>query len=229
MRAQSLPDWEMLLVDDGSTDGSAGARRARSPPASRGSGCSGWAREPRRGGGAQRRHPRGARPLPRLPRRRRPLAPGEARGAARLHGARPARRFVLRRLPADRRRRPAARRRARCRRGSTHARAAQGQRHRLPDRGLRHGAFRQGRDAAAAPPPGLRALADAARPRRRGARAAGGARRLPGAAGLALGRQARRRRRRPGRLYREVAGLGRARAGYYLAHNLARGVAKRLG
>jgi glycosyltransferase involved in cell wall biosynthesis len=30
-------------------------------------------------------------------------------------------------------------------------------------------------------------------------------------------------------LYREVAGLGRARAGYYLAHNLARGMAKRLG
>jgi glycosyltransferase involved in cell wall biosynthesis len=30
-------------------------------------------------------------------------------------------------------------------------------------------------------------------------------------------------------LYREVAGLGRARAGYYLAHNLARGLAKRLG
>jgi glycosyltransferase involved in cell wall biosynthesis len=31
------------------------------------------------------------------------------------------------------------------------------------------------------------------------------------------------------RLYREVAGLSRARAGYYLAHNLARGVGKRLG
>jgi teichuronic acid biosynthesis glycosyltransferase TuaG len=31
------------------------------------------------------------------------------------------------------------------------------------------------------------------------------------------------------RLYREHAGLGRARAGYYLAHNLARGIGKRLG
>lgn len=31
------------------------------------------------------------------------------------------------------------------------------------------------------------------------------------------------------RLYREVEGLGRARSGYYLAHNLARGALKRLG
>ena len=31
------------------------------------------------------------------------------------------------------------------------------------------------------------------------------------------------------RVYREVAGLGRARAAYCLAHNLARGLAKRLG
>jgi glycosyltransferase involved in cell wall biosynthesis len=30
-------------------------------------------------------------------------------------------------------------------------------------------------------------------------------------------------------LYRELAGLSRARAGYYLAHNLARGLGKRLG
>jgi hypothetical protein len=30
-------------------------------------------------------------------------------------------------------------------------------------------------------------------------------------------------------LYRLLAGLGRARSGYYLAHNLARGLGKRFG
>ena len=59
VRAQSFADWEMLLVDDGSTDGSRALaeRLAAAEPRLR---LLGWAAQSRRGGGAQRRHPRGA-------------------------------------------------------------------------------------------------------------------------------------------------------------------------
>ena len=56
-------------------------------------------------------------------------------------------------------------------------------------------AFRQGGDAPPPPPPGLRPLAHAPPPRRRGPRPRRGPRRLPGGRGLALRLQAPRRPR----------------------------------
>ena len=107
-------------------------------------------------------------------------------------------------------------------------RAAQRQRHRLPDRGLRHRGLRPGRDAADAPPPGLRALADAAAAGALRPRPARGARRLPGAPGSLSGGKLGAARA-TWTLYREIEGLAAPRAGYYLAHNLARALAKRAG
>ena len=103
VRAQSLADWELLLVDDASTDGSRDLARALA------------AADPRirlieratNGGAAAARNdgdPRRPRPADRLPRRRRPLAPGEARPPDRLHGGASGHAFVYsgyRRVAAD--------------------------------------------------------------------------------------------------------------------------------
>ena len=124
-------------------------------------------------------------------------------------------------LPPGRRRRPAARGGAAAAPGLAR-RAPQGQRHRLPDRGLRHRGLRPGRDAADAPPPGLRPLARGCCGR------CPTPTRLPevladyrvAPASLSGGKLAAAAA--TWTLYREVEGLGRPRAAFYLAHNLAR-------
>ena len=136
----------------------------------------------------------------------------------------------LRRLPPDRRRRPAARRGARCRRGSTMPRLLRGNVIPLPDRGLRPAALRPGRDARPAPPPGLRAVADAARPRRRGARPAARCSPTTGCGrARSRRRQARRRRAPPGRsTARSPASAGPAPPAAWRTTSPA-ALAKRLG
>ena len=226
MRAQTRGDWEMLIVDDGSTDGSRALaeRLAAGEPRIR---LLGWAGN--RGAAAARnagiRAARGrfvafldADDRWRADKLARQLGYMEAVGAP----------FTFAARAPDRRSGPAARRAAGAGPGRLRD-APEGQRHPLPDRGLRPPALRRGRDARPAAPPGLRAVADAARARRRGARPARGARRLADAAGLALGEQAPSPRAATWRVYREVAGLGRARGGLRLGQNLARGALKRLG
>ena len=204
------------------------ARRSpgRSPPATRASGCSSGRRTAAPAAARNDAHPRRPRPLHRLPRRRRPLVSGEARPPDRPSWRRAATRFVYsgyRRVAADGR--PLGDRAAAAR--VVARRAAPGQRHRLPDRGLRHRGLRPGRDAADAPPPGLRPLAPAA--------AAGALRprACPRCSPTTGWRPPRSRAASSAAaaatwtLYREVEGLGRPRAGFYLAHNLARALAKR--
>ena len=207
--------------------------RARSPGARRGGAAHPADRagdERRRGGGAQRRDPRRPRPADRLPRRRRPLVPGEARAPDRLHGGATATPFVFAGLPPGRRRRPAARDGARRRRGSTARRPLQGNvigcltavydraafgRVEMPTLRRRqdYGLWLRLLAAGAPTPTALPELLADYRVR----------------PGLALGRQARRRRRRPGRSTARSRASAAPRAGCYLAQNLARAALKRAG
>jgi glycosyltransferase involved in cell wall biosynthesis len=225
LRAQTRGDWEMLLVDDGSTDGSRALaeRLAAGEPRIR---LLGW--PDNRGAAAARnagiRAARGrfiafldADDLWWPQKLAVQIGYMEATGAP----------FTFAAVRPDRRRGPPLGRGARPRPGRPRAAAAR-QRHPLPDGRLRPGALRGGGDAAPRAPAGLRALAAAARAGRRGARPAAGARRLPGAAGLASSDKLTAAAA-TWRVYREVAGLGRARAAWRLGGNLARGALKRLG
>ena len=227
VRAQSLPDWEMLIVDDGSTDGcrALAERLAAEEPRIR---LLGWAAN--RGAAAARNA--GIRAA-----RGRFIAFLDADDLWRPeklavqigYMERDGRALQLRRLPPDRRRRPAARGGARCRRGSTMRGCLRG--NVIPCQTAVYDRLHYGRVEM----PDLRRRQDYGlwlTLLARGGEAHGlprGAGRLPGAAGLALARTGWPPPRATWRVYREVAGLGRARAGYCLAHNLARGVAKRLG
>jgi hypothetical protein len=111
VRTQTLPDWEALLIDDASSDGSARimADLARDDPRLRALGQGGS--RPRGAAMTRNLGIRAARgPLHRLPGRRRPVAPREARPQARAFADGAPSSLVL---PAHRRRGPPARDRPR--------------------------------------------------------------------------------------------------------------------
>ena len=226
VRAQSLPDWEMLIVDDGSTDGSPAlaAALAAGEPRLR---LLGWAEN--RGAAAARnagiRAARGrylafldADDLWRPEKLAVQIGYMAATGAPFTFAA------IDRIDPAGRRLGTVA-----VPARVDHARLLRGNVIPCQTAAFDRQHYGAGRDAAAAAAPGLRALADAARARRRGARAASRCSPTGGAAGLALGEQA-------GGGGGDLAGLPRgggarraAAPAWYLGHNLARGALKRLG
>ncbi len=224
VRAQSLADWELLLVDDASTDGSLALARALAAGDPR---IRVLARETNGGAATARndaiRAARG-RFIAFLDADDRWYSEKLARQQAFM--AESGHAFVYLRLPPGRGRRHAARRRAAAASGLAR-RAAQGQRHRLPDRGLRHRGLRPGRDAD---------RCAAARTTVSGSGCCGRCPtptpcpRCSPTTGWRPPRSRAASSRPPlatWRLYREVEGLGRPRAGFYLAHNLARALAKR--